>query len=259
MKKIAIIIPCYNEANRLEQDKIVEFIEKNNNICLILVDDGSVDKTLNVISTLHQAFPQQIISVALNRNKGKPEAVRQGFLKAFELSVDYIGYWDADFATPLYHIMDMYDLIEKDALDIVIGSRVMLLGRKISRKPWRHILGRISATLASIILKSNVYDTQCGAKLFRNTDSLKQVFSFPFETRWIFDIEILSRYSILIRNLNQRIDDICAEYPLKEWGERGGSNVRMQAYVTSFLALIKIYRMLYLTGSKSRFIKKEDV
>src|SRR5437762_2862299 len=79
-------------------------------------------------------------------------------------------------------------------VSFVFVDRVKLLGRNIQRSLIRHYCGRVFATVASLALGVDVYDTQCGAKIFRATPEMRQIFATPFRSQWIFDVEILSRY-----------------------------------------------------------------
>src|SRR5207248_10840878 len=109
--------------------------------------------------------------------------------------VDSIGFWDADLATPFSELPGFLAILEsRAAIQIVIGARVRLLGRDISRRPSRHYVGRVGATLIASSLGLAVYDTQCGAKLFRVNDTMRKVFAAPFLSRWIFDVEIIARF-----------------------------------------------------------------
>lgn len=117
----------------------------------------------------------------LRRNVGKAEAVRRGVLLAFDANPDYIGYGDADLATPLEAIPAFCELLDaRHDLEIVFGARVWLLGRSLERSALRHYLGRIFATAASMVLGLGAYDTQCGAKLFRASPRSDRCFKSPF-------------------------------------------------------------------------------
>jgi dolichyl-phosphate beta-glucosyltransferase len=143
--------------------------------------------------------------IELEKDQGKAEAVRQGILNAISSGARYVGYWDADLATPLSAIPDFLDQMKRQTdLLMVVGARVQLLGRKIVRKHYRHYLGRLFATLASIILRLPVYDTQCGAKLFVTDQQVVFAFREPFLSRWVFDVEIIARLIVETR-VNARL------------------------------------------------------
>lgn len=255
MKNVAIIIPCYNEGRRLDFLAILEFARAHPSVRFVMVDDGSTDNTPELIAHMQKELPEQIVSVPLSKNSKKPEAVRQGFLKAFTMPVDYIGYWDADLSTPLYHIEQMTELLNEPSVEIVLGSRVRLLGRNVRRSFFRHYSGRGYATLASMTLRLAVYDTQCGSKIFKNTPQIKAIFSFPFTTKWVFDVEILAR-AILYNKLNATGRDcamFCVECPLQEWIDKAGSKRNIADYFISVVDLLKILGILYLKNKNSKY------
>ncbi len=105
------------------------------------------------------------------------------------------GYWDADLATPLGAVNQMSEMFaRRPEIEVVIGSRVRLL-RATDRAQWRPShLGRVFATFASMVLDLPVYDTQCGAKLFRVTPDVSRIWQEPFQSRWIFDVELIARF-----------------------------------------------------------------
>ena len=104
-----------------------------------------------------------------------------------------MGYWDADLATPLSTIPEFIEKFQSSrALVAVCGSRILRLGASIQRLVFRHYLGRVFSTVASNILNIPVYDTQCGAKLFR-TEHAELIFSEHFISRWFFDVELFAR------------------------------------------------------------------
>jgi len=227
--KTAMIVPCYNEANRLKGDAFLKYTEKEEDVTFIFVNDGSRDNTSDVLKDLASANPAGIQCVDLGVNSGKAEAVRQGFLTAFKGDFSYIGYWDADLATPLRTVKVFLNILDTNNVDVVMGSRVKLLGRNIQRNELRHYIGRFFATAASFILGIAVYDTQYGAKLFRKTDALAKVFSLPFRVNWTFDVEILARFMMLERtrtSAGHSFQERVVEYPLDEWTDVPGSKIK---------------------------------
>jgi len=242
----AIIIPCYNESERLRTKKFADYISMKSNVDFIFVNDGSTDNTREIINDLCCSFHERIICIDLEKNSGKAEAVRCGMLKAMEMNFHNIGYFDADLSTPLSTIDKFCELLDKPETAIVMGARVKLLGRKIERKAYRHYLGRLFAACASIVLGVPVYDTQCGAKIFKKSKDLNIIFSRPFIANWIFDVEILARYKLLKRNESKNwIEESVVEYPLEEWIHVHGSHLKPVHYITAVSDLIKIFLYLH--------------
>ena len=178
----------------------------------------------------------------LAKNVGKAEAVRQGLLRAHAAEPDYVGYWDADLATPLDAILTFCALLDsRPDIEMVFGARVSLLGRSVERRFLRHYLGRIFATAASLALGIGFYDTQCGAKLFRASHEIMSLFQSPFATRWLFDVEIIARLVATRRRTNRRrVDEIVYEFPLHEWRDVAGSKVKPHDFVKAFVELAEI-------------------
>jgi hypothetical protein len=173
-------------------------------------------------------------------------------LQAFEANSDYVGYWDADLATPLDVIPMFCQLLDaRPDLELVFGARVRLMGRCIERKALRHYLGRVFATAASVVLGIAIYDTQCGAKLFRASPGIKAMFQQPFITRWLLDVEILARL-IQARRASplRQAQDVVYEFPLPEWHDVAGSKVKARDFAKGIFGLAMIY-WKYLRPRKS--------
>ncbi|MBI5504741.1 MAG: glycosyltransferase [Deltaproteobacteria bacterium] len=236
-----LVVPCYNEASRLDLGAIARGIADNPRVAFIFVDDGSTDATAAVLEELCNDPLGRLRWKKLARNCGKAEAVRQGVLAALELRPAMVGYWDADFSTPLDVVGDYLALLDRDPrLLAVFGSRVRRLGAEVERKPLRHYAGRIFATVASMVLGIGVYDTQCGAKLFRVTDAVANAFAEPFSSRWIFDVELLARLRREVAP--QPLAPLLLEYPLPRWRDVAGSKLTLWHGIAAFGDLWRIAR-----------------
>ena len=254
VQKTVIIVPCYNEENRLDSGKFLESSTMNPELHFLFLNDGSTDKTGERLDALCRMNPARMQYIPLEKNVGKAEAVRKGFLSAFAQNFERIGYWDADLATPLEMIPKFCDIMEYTGKDIVMGARVRLLGRNIQRRAIRHYLGRLFATGASMVLGVPVYDTQCGAKLFKNNGKLRIVFRKPFRVKWTFDVEILARFIVLERFMGGgRLKESSVEYPLDEWIDIPGSKIKLMDFLLGALELLKIFHFLRWPGVKKRY------
>jgi glycosyltransferase involved in cell wall biosynthesis len=238
-KKVGIVVPCYNEASRLDLDAFKAYINNNGNVDFLFVNDGSTDKTIDLLSTLTAFNSVKFQILNLEVNKGKAEAVRNGVIAMIKKEVyDYVGFWDADLATPLEEIDAFMKHLETYPHKIIIGTRFKRLGANIHRKPSRHFLGRIFSTFASIILNLPVYDTQCGAKMFHRSTMV--IFENSFFTTWLFDIELLARYRNCFGRQNVLKD--VYEYPVSSWIEKGDSKLKLIHILKVPFELLKIHR-----------------
>jgi dolichyl-phosphate beta-glucosyltransferase len=236
---VVLVIPMYNEAARLRPDAFRAAVALQPRLHFLLVNDGSTDDTQVAIASLALAIPDQCMAIELPRNAGKGEAVRAGMLAAMSAHPDaLVGYWDADLATPLAVIDDFLGVLDRNPdVQAVIGARVQLLGRQIRRRAARHYLGRVFATAASLALRAPVYDTQCGAKIFRSTEALRRALARPWQSRWIFDVELLHRmlawYGVPINAI--------WEQPVTHWDDVAGSHVRVGDFARAPLDLWRIW------------------
>jgi dolichyl-phosphate beta-glucosyltransferase len=246
MLSVVIVVPCFNEAQRLSPEDFHAFAQRWPYGRFLFVDDGSTDSTFAVLSELQERIPAQVEVLRLPRNVGKAEAVRQGMLRSFQSSAQYVGFWDADLATPLDAI-PLFERVLRDrpAIDIVLGARIKLLGRDIQRSPTRHHLGRIFATFVAVTLGLEVYDSQCGAKLFRSTESVRAVFQNAFLSRWIFDVEILARFMKLKQSdAASALEASLYELPLPRWHDITGSKLRPKDFIRAIYDLAQIHRSM---------------
>src|SRR3954451_4362879 len=148
---VMVVVPCFNEAARLQPQAFGDFLDQSANVTFVFVDDGSTDDTPLILERLRQQYPRQVSTLRLSANVGKGEAVRRGMSVALRRQPAAVGYLDADLATPLDTISRFVDVLTgRPELELVIGSRVALLGRDIRRSTIRHFIGRVFATAASI-------------------------------------------------------------------------------------------------------------
>jgi len=238
-----IVVPCYNEARRLDTRAFTQFRANGHWVEFLFVNDGSTDETLTTLERARCQSPDTIRVYDQQPNRGKAEAVRAGMLEALSTDAMYVGYWDADLATPLAALPKFLDVLGgQPTIDLVLGSRVKLLGRSIERHAWRHYLGRVFATLVSQLLRLAVYDTQCGAKVFRATDELRQALAKPFETSWLFDVEILARLIVADGEGTAAVAKRLYELPLDEWRDVPGSKLTRAAYTRAATSILTLYR-----------------
>ncbi len=232
------VIPCYNEASRLDAAAFAALLA-DARVSVLAVDDGSSDSTRSLLEGIAAAQPRMVVHV-MPRNVGKAEAVRSGLNLALAQGASFVGYADADFATPPRELVRLLDAFTDD-IDIVLGSRVQRLGADIRRNELRHFAGRVFATVSAWTVGVPVYDTQCGAKLFRATPALHAALSAPFSSRWSFDVELLARLFGRLPSAVTTDPSRAIEVPLGQWHDIGGSKLHLPGMVRAFADLLRMY------------------
>ncbi len=223
---VGVVIPCYNEENRLLSEEFTNFIDKNTGYHLCFVNDGSKDKTLEVLHSIRKGREDFITVYDCEKNGGKAEAVRQGMLHMLkDKGLDYIGFLDADLSTDLRDFDDLVSTIENSNYKIVSGSRISRMGANITKGAARKIISMTINFIIRKILSMDFKDTQCGAKIFHR-DVVEISFRDKFVSKWIFDVEIFRRVALYygLKNAKQML----CEQPLKRWIHADGSKLSMK-------------------------------
>ncbi len=188
--EISIVIPAFNEEKRIGGTvrRFLSYLQQNfRQYELIVVDDGSVDKTQDVL----KAITQERAEVRIFRNQtnsGKGHAVKQGVLQAEGVLVFFA---DADLSTPPEEIKHFADLFKTSSASVLIGSRnVAGADIKTTQPLYRRVLGRIFNACVRQITGLSFKDTQCGFKGFRR-EAAHEIFKRTTENRFSFDVEVL--------------------------------------------------------------------
>ena len=238
--KVVIIIPCFNEGNRLDANKFIDYLSKNTHLHFIFVDDGSTDNTSLIINRIISKFCSQVSLLKNETNKGKAESVRSGVIESFSMKPDFIGYLDADLAAPIEEIDNLLKIIKaNNKKEFVFASRIQLIGNEIKRNYFRHFIGRVFATCVSLLLKIRIYDTQCGAKIF-SKKICEEIFLEKFISQWLFDVELFARL-LNVYGMEKTIQ-MSYEHPISKWIDIDGSKVKPIFFLKAPFELLKIVR-----------------
>lgn len=191
MKKLSIVIPCYNEKATISRTLpliLAALRHISSELELIIIDDGSQDKTQEEAEKFLKDSKLQYFIKKHEKNKGKGAAVRTGV----ELATgDYILFFDIDLSTNLAALQTLMPLIQLGNHPIIIGSRLLPESKIIkTQNIFRVLAGNLYRKLGIQLLGLKVSDIGCGFKCFR-ADIAKELFSKMIIERWSFDAEIL--------------------------------------------------------------------
>ena len=235
---VGVVIPCYNEEERLLTSTFKDFAHKNLGYHLCFVNDGSTDNTLAVLEELRKGNEDTISIFNCEKNDGKAEAVRQGVLHlSKDPQLDYIGYLDADLSTDFKDFDELVQTLENSDFKIVSGSRISRMGADITKESARKIISLTINFIIQKILGMPFKDTQCGAKIM-DKEIATSMFNKKFVTRWLFDVEIFMR---MRKHYGKgKVQSLICEQPLNRWIHADGSKLSMKDSITIVGQLAKI-------------------
>lgn len=236
MPKLSVIIPAYNEEDKIKSG--LEEIDKKlsgKDYEILVVDDGSTDNTAKIVRDTNI---KKVNLIQLKKNKGKGAAVREGVMQS---RGEYVLFTDADQSTPIDHIFEF--LREIKSHDIVIGSRALPESAIVKKQPLvKRILGHLGSIIIRLILKLPYKDTQCGFKLFKSRVA-KEIFNEISCLGWAFDFEVLK----IADNRGLRVK----EMPVV-WKDNPDTKVNFKDYLIVLKKLFLIKKRYKKKGFKTR-------
>lgn len=184
---LSIVIPAYNEEARLPESmpNVVDFVRQQDyQIEVIVVDDGSLDRTADVVREFQAEAP--FVSLIQVEHGGKGHAVRAGMLQA---GGEYLFLCDSDLSMPISEVSKFLspDLPE---YDVAIASREIEGANRFDEPAYRHLMGRVFNLIVRLLAVRGIQDTQAGFKCFRR-EAARQIFGCQTIKGWGFDVEIL--------------------------------------------------------------------
>ncbi len=187
---LSIIIPAYNEEKRLSSslDKISRYFNtKDLEYEVIVVDDGSTDRTVDIARESGLARSGKLSVISNGENRGKGFSVKSGILASLG---EYVLFTDADLSTPITEFDKLWSMLDQ-GYDVVMASRSIEGSVLKVRQPWyRQTMGRVFNLFVKTFLFADHNDTQCGFKLFKG-NAAREIAKKMEVNGFCFDVEMI--------------------------------------------------------------------
>jgi len=243
-----MLVPLFNEETRVDLERFESF-QNETKIKIIFVDDGSTDKTYDHLCN-HFIGNADVHVLKKDKNYGKAEALRSGFLFALDLNPDwYILTFDADWSMSEDTVINLMrrSLVLEDkhsgshqAVTVFSSARIYLAGMDVDRPVSRKWMGRIIATIVSIGIGITFYDPQTPLKIYKFSENTRSVFQKKMRTRWFFEGELFLR----LRSFGKTCEVF--EYPATNYLDLNSPNYRgllklrvLKDFIVFFLLVIR--------------------
>lgn len=207
--KIEITVPVLDEEETLKTqiEKMDAFLNTSeslrNNTKLIIVDNGSTDRTQEIALSLAGSL-RRVEYIRLEK-RGVGLALKASWANS---SADIVGYMDLDLATDLKHLEPALELLKNNKYDIVTGSRLLKNSKAIGRSPLRTLTSKSLNRILNIRFGVSFSDGMCGFKFLKQSIVDSLISAGAVSDGWFFATEIL----IVGEALNYRVGDIPVEW-----------------------------------------------
>lgn len=229
---LSLVIPCYRESERLPKflESLLKTFKGSKSVDFLVVDDGTPLAEFEILKQKinHLLSNPQIQLLRYETNVGKGGAIQFGLKVA---KGNYFGFVDADGATPAEEVFRTWNHINlHPEIDLLAGSRIIMMGRNVKKSFYRHVTNRIFSFYFSFIFRIQMYDPQCGCKIFKKSAYLQVIHKIS-DLRWLWDTQLLV---LLIRNGFKIV-----EIPL-DWQDIPGS--KFSFLKDSFLVVFSVWK-----------------
>ncbi|MBN3040682.1 MAG: glycosyltransferase family 2 protein [Candidatus Omnitrophica bacterium] len=225
MIKVSLIIPCYNEDKNIK-DCINHIPHLPWEREIIVVDDGSTDKTKQIVAPL---AGNNLKLISYSANKGKGYALKQGISLS---KGEVIAVLDADYTTLPSNLAQVLLPLINNRCDFINGSR-FVYPREGGAMQWSHLIAnKFTAVILSLVLGVRLTDTLCGFKAFRKKTFLElREYSWP-------DFELL----ILAKKKRLRIQEVGVQYKCRKANSSKMNTLRSCLHMPYLLLKSLLYR-----------------
>ncbi len=216
MKKLTIVMPCYNEESTLADivDEVLKIQSEDLALELVIIDDCSKDGSRAVAEGLAERHPE--IKLCFHeRNRGKGAALRTGFLAA---TGDYVGIQDADMEYDPHDYLKMLRPLDEGRADVVFGSRYLKREDRIVLRWWHTAMNRFLTWWSNVLSDLDVTDMETCYKLFRR-EIIQKIAPRLKEDRFGFEPEVVAHVARLVRKEGVRVAEVAISYRPRTFSE----------------------------------------